>query len=464
MIYDIFYVSSGKILDQQFEKIRSRFPTVQKIENATSFDDAKSKSLTKFFWIVWDDILVDEKFDFAYRVTKWDQEYVHVFKNNCNGVESYFNGICLVPKNVSVTQKEFKHRFFVNKKEIDIVASKSQYPIISINSYEEYTNVIENIHIDLFWYVPSDVEIIDRSVFDLYFDPKDGQYDHDRNENHVFKNGEYYDGVMLLSKNKRLTKKEFDKRFPVGRKEWNRLVSNPRPFDIVFISYDEPNADENYIMLKSRFPRAKRIHGIKGIHQAHIEAAKISQTDRFWVVDGDAKVVDDFDFTTEQIAYYDQYNRQAVSVWLSQNPINDLVYGYGGVKLLPKNKTIKMDIEAVDMTTSISDNFKVVSKVSNYTNFNTDSFSTWKSAFRECVKLSSKAIDKNYQEETEERLKIWCTVGRDRPFGEYALLGANAGKEYGLLHIGNKVALSMINDFDWLIKKFEKNKNRLSDG
>jgi len=38
-------------------------------------------------------------------------------------------------------------------------------------------------------------------------------------------------------------------------------------YDIIFISYNEPNADKNWLALKSRFPMAKRVHGIKGIHQ-----------------------------------------------------------------------------------------------------------------------------------------------------------------------------------------------------
>lgn len=45
-------------------------------------------------------------------------------------------------------------------------------------------------------------------------------------------------------------------------------------YDIVFISYNEPTADANYAALKERFPIAKRVHGVKGIHQAHIKAAK----------------------------------------------------------------------------------------------------------------------------------------------------------------------------------------------
>jgi hypothetical protein len=46
----------------------------------------------------------------------------------------------------------------------------------------------------------------------------------------------------------------------------------------VFISYNEPTADANFTNLKSKFPRAKRVHGIKGIHQAHIAAAKLATT------------------------------------------------------------------------------------------------------------------------------------------------------------------------------------------
>ena len=143
-------------------------------------------------------------------------------------------------------------------------------------------------------------------------------------------------------------------------------------------------------------------------------------------------------------------------VWRSRNPVNDLEYGYGGVKLLPKQLTINMDTSTPDMTTAISNKFKVVSEVSNITKFNTDPFSTWRSAFRECVKLSSKVIDRQESEETIERLDIWCTVGKDREYGEYAIDGANAGRLYGTENKDNPEALKKINDFNWLKKEFDK--------
>ena len=219
-------------------------------------------------------------------------------------------------------------------------------------------------------------------------------------------------------------------------------------YDIIFISYNEPNADENWERLSSRFPLAKRVHGVKGIHQAHIVAAKKCFTHMFWVVDGDAVILDTFDFS------YKTKLLDTVHVWRSSNPINNLEYGNGGVKLLPRSMTINMDVTRPDMTTSISPLFKAMPEVSNITAFNVDAFNTWKSAFRECVKLASKTIDRQDDADTNYRLNVWCTRGIDRLFGREAIEGAVQGKQYGLENKDNNEALKMINDFDWLRERF----------
>ena len=353
MIYDIFYISKQQVDADSWQQFRQRFPNAQKIENVKTIDDVKKRSFTKFFWLVWDDLIVSEDFVFDYRVEKWDEEYIHVFLNAV-----FRDGICLFPKSASVIQKEFDHRYYINKKELDIVAS------------------------------------------------------------------------------------------------------NPKSYDVVFISYNEPNADENYEKLKLKRPDAKRVHGVKGIHNAHIAAAKLVTTDMFWVVDADAGILKKFNF---EIPYIPHYNRNekdiflnTVHVWRSINPVNGLIYGYGGVKLLPRNLTLDVDTSTTDMTTSISTNFKLMPKISNSTMFNIDEFSTWRSAFRECVKLSSKTIDRLYDEETEERLMIWCAIGINQPFGAYSVGGAKAGKRYGELNIAKKEMLLKINDFDWLEEQFLK--------
>lgn len=224
-------------------------------------------------------------------------------------------------------------------------------------------------------------------------------------------------------------------------------------YDIIFISYQEPNAEENWQALKNRFPTAKRVHGVKGIHQAHIKAASICFTKMFWVVDGDAVLQEDFNFDYA----VDDYNLETVHVWRSINPVNDLVYGYGGVKLLPRKLTLSMDVTTPDMTTSISKLFKAVPELSNVTAFNTDEFNTWKSAFRECVKLASKTIQGQDNEETEQRLQTWTTQGGERRFGNYAIQGARHGSDFGSANRNNPSELALINDFDWLYEQFSKN-------
>ena len=221
-------------------------------------------------------------------------------------------------------------------------------------------------------------------------------------------------------------------------------------YDIIFISYNEPQADENFARLKARFPYAQRVQGIRGIHQAHIAAAKKAFTKMFWVVDADAQILDTFNFD-HVVSEYDLEN---VHVWRSRNPINDLEYGYGGVKLLPKSLTQNMDTSKPDMTTSISSLFKAMPEISNVTAFNVDAFNTWKSAFRECVKLASKTIDRQDDTDTNYRLNVWCTRGLDRPFGREAIEGAVQGKQYGLENKDNNESLKMINDFDWLRERF----------
>jgi hypothetical protein len=70
--------------------------------------------------------------------------------------------------------------------------------------------------------------------------------------------------------------------------------------------------------------------------------------------------------------------------------------------------------------------------------------------------LSSKIIDRQKSDETQQRLTAWCTKGADRTYGNYALIGAVAGKEYGEANKGNLEALTKINDFEWLDRKFKE--------
>lgn len=109
------------------------------------------------------------------------------------------------------------------------------------------------------------------------------------------------------------------------------------------------------------------------------------------------------------------------------------------------------------MFTGISNKLKVMDAVSNITQFNTDGFSTWRSAFRECAKLAAGAIDNQISSETKYRLKRWTTIGLNKKFGKYAIEGAQAGYQYAK---DNPTELTNINDYTWLQNQFNLHYNK----
>jgi hypothetical protein len=397
---------------------------------------------TEMFWMIPQHILVRNNFNFDLYFShdnEYDRKINHVFKNG-----NFYDGLVLCSKHSVISEREYKYRFITNKKEHDIVASDTlEYDKIVVNSYKEFVEAKKKVATDFFYVISNDVEINWNFNYHIPY--------YERDNIHVFKNGKYHDGIFLIHKDKQLAQREFDYRFFVNKKEIDILASQPKQYDIVFISYNEPNAEDNFNALQKRFPAVKRVHGIKGIHQAHIAAAKLCNTNMFWVVDGDAQIVEDFDFNYQ----VPKWKRDQVFVWRSCNPTNNLEYGYGGVKLFPVKETINMDVTKTDMTTSISSKFNAIERVSNITVFNTDAFSTWKSAFRECVKLSSKSIRGQVDNETEERLQVWTTVNNGAEFGEYAISGAISGNNYGNEFKYCPDKLNLINDFDWLKEQFD---------
>ena len=219
--------------------------------------------------------------------------------------------------------------------------------------------------------------------------------------------------------------------------------------DVIFLSYDEPTADENFELLQLFAPHAKRVHGVDGILNAHKECAKASSTNYFYVVDADAVIDELFTFKFTPSAYKDAYpgvaENKCVYTWRSLNPVNKLIYGYGAVKLFPKRQLLQADKFTVDMTTTIGCPFVPKFQISNITAFNTDPFNTWKGAFREATKLASSIIPNGNNTDNEYRLKVWCDYGEKAEFGEWSMLGAQQGRDFGKT-FGNRFISSLFSN------------------
>ncbi len=209
-------------------------------------------------------------------------------------------------------------------------------------------------------------------------------------------------------------------------------------FDVIYISYDEPNAEKNWADLLSKCPWAKRVHGVKGFDAAHNKAGEVSETHRLVTVDGDNTVRKDFFKQTIEIDEEEQ--KDYVFSWCGHNVINSLAYGNGGLKLWPKHIIENMNSHENDTSEDGAHSvdfcwmhtyFQMADTFSDVV-VNTNPAQAYRAGFREGVKMSldrgilpakNKFLQQNHIKNMQ-RLSIWCSVGMDIENGDWAILGA----------------------------------------
>ena len=217
-------------------------------------------------------------------------------------------------------------------------------------------------------------------------------------------------------------------------------------YDIVFISYNETDAYDHWSLLKHRNPIARRVHGVKGIAEAHKAAARKANTEYFWVVDGDNVVSSSFDFSFK----WDPEDtvRDRVLVYAAINSVNGLAYGNGGIKLLPRKPVLEYDQEGyLDFTMSLSNHFHESELVASMTVIDSTPFEAWRAGFREVTKLDAGlgVLSDITGVIRKERTKIWKEGGTGTN-AEWCRRGAtDAERQFAAVYI---------NDFEWLEQKF----------
>lgn len=208
-------------------------------------------------------------------------------------------------------------------------------------------------------------------------------------------------------------------------------------FDVVFISYDEPNADVNYADLCNKVPWAKRVHGVKGSDAAHKAAANLSDTEWFVSIDAD-NIVDpkffniDLDISDPNIYAF---------TWSGHNVINGLRYGNGGPKVWNKEFVLNMKTHEEAESEQAQVDFCWESGYKTFTTTYSDSivtgspFQAWRAGFREGVKMTlfdgvkvpPMEIEQRIWWHNIHRLRMWSTVGAHEENGLFAIYGARLG-------------------------------------
>jgi hypothetical protein len=231
-----------------------------------------------------------------------------------------------------------------------------------------------------------------------------------------------------------------------------------QPQDIVYISYDETEAEKNYQTLlehtKDLPNQIHRITGVDGMQNALKAASVISTTPWSYQVFAKTELNPNFrfDFTPDYLQIPKHY------IFHCHNTSNDLVYGHMGI-VMYNNKMVKEseDYSKLGLDFTMSFPVEVVPELSCYGNFATSPYQAWRTAFRETSKLAG-----DHSIESKYRLKTW----RERASGDHAewvLKGANDGVDFYLECDGELVQLKQA--FDWLYLKQRFNMlYNISDG
>lgn len=209
--------------------------------------------------------------------------------------------------------------------------------------------------------------------------------------------------------------------------------------DIVFLSYDEPNAEKNYADLCAKVPWAKRVHGVKGSDAAHKACAALSDTEYFVTVDAD-NIIDpkflDVEVDLDELGLNDSY----VFSWCGKVHVNGLMYGNGGLKMWTRKfvnnmRTHENSIEGDEkgkVEFCFDDRYYQFNDSYSESFTNATPFQAWRAGFREGVKMSlnqgTKTKDiKQVWWQNYQRLLIWCNVGADVENGIWSMIGAREG-------------------------------------
>jgi hypothetical protein len=241
--------------------------------------------------------------------------------------------------------------------------------------------------------------------------------------------------------------------------------------DIIFLSYDEPNAEKNYADLCSKIPWAKRVHGVKGSDAAHKACAALSETEYFVTVDAD-NIVDPKFFQVEVNLDKLGLTSENVFSWCGKVHVNNLMYGNGGLKLWTRKFVNEMktheNSDPGDVKGAVEFCFdsRYYQFNENYSTSYTNAtpFQAWRAGFREGVKMSlnegAKAEDiKRIWWQNYQRLLVWCSVGEDVENGIWSIYGAREGCYRTMLTDWD---YNNVRDFDWLTKEWDEKYSKIA--
>jgi len=243
-------------------------------------------------------------------------------------------------------------------------------------------------------------------------------------------------------------------------------VKRMRSVPVVFLSFDEPNADVHWEMLKQVVggkQQIARVHGVVGFDAAHkAAAAEFPNSQYIITVDADNQV----DPTFFNKILPDGMDGKVSFTWGGRQYTNGLMYGNGGLKMWSTEHLANMrshelateERDAVDFCWDFN-RYKELPGCFSTVYTNASPYQAFRVGFREGVKLSmeqGQVLKANEWATTMhaanfQRLLTWMTVGADVEHGLWSVYGARLAVK---LLQSDEFDFTNIRDYAWFKQFF----------
>ena len=440
----IFYMDFLNSESQkQFEYLQKKFPDIKStryVDNHLNvFKRIVNLSTTEFIWIT-SSICDYTNFDFSWHPDPSQKEMIHVFPSGSQrrGDTFYIHVDSLKRQ---LYELELLDWFNVINYCNDQQVQRFEVPIV----YYKEDSLIEPVKNNTFNF-PYAVFVNEQYLVE---NKRDYTYPclwaaKDR----VIESLSSNKNICIIPKEARSHVKNQIYDYPYIQKDNNKVYPS-RQLDIIFISNGEP--DEELMFHHTEYMTnsdVKWIRGVNGRVAAYQAAAKASDTPWFFAVFAKLEVVGNtFPWFEWQPDYWQQPKHY---IFNALNPVNDLEYGHQGMIAYNKKLVLENNNPGIDFT--LSQAHEVVPLLSGIARFNQDPWTTWRTAFREVVKLKH-FMATQPTVETEHRLDTWLTVANG-DYAEWCLRGANDAVEYYNEVLGQYDRLMLSFEWNWLRERF----------
>jgi hypothetical protein len=440
-MHDMFIVDLGG-QDANVAKIQQQYPHAQVTRYFHSMlatvVRCVNKSRTSHVWIVASCSDCAE-FDFDWYPVPWEANQIHCW---AAGIQK-FGDVLLVPAGEFVKQSPELLEWFADVNYHVPGPNRLAWPRVYVGN-QDLTTVITQTEFE------SEYVLFDCNVSTIHIDTEPSLW------------GENPHQLISFSKDNSisLVPKTAQSHLKTQVYDYQHLVrANSVPStlqDIVFISYDEPQADENWARLVARFPHARRVHGVEGMENALKAAAHASSTPWFYATFAKTRLHETWDFSFVP----DRWQAPKQYIFNALNASNGLCYGHMGIIMYHKESVLNSkpwaEIGGMDFTMSFAT--ESIPLTSVYGEFAITPYHAWRTAFREVSKLCQWQLDKP-SVETDYRINVWRTHATG-PNAEWVLRGAQDGAEFFTNNSNNNQELKKAFRWEWL-KDFYQSKYAL---